>query len=55
MSGNEIGIFFLTFTAYNAEKCCKALPKWEHQPIKRSIYSTLADFLFRFSAEENRG
>lgn len=55
MSGNEIGLFFLTFTACSSENCCKALSKWECQPIKRSIYSMLADFLFRISTGENRG
>lgn len=55
MSGNEIGIFFLTFIACSPEKRCKAVCKWACQPIKRSIYSTLADFLFRFSTGENRG
>lgn len=54
MSGNKIGLFFLTFTACSSENCCKALSKWECQPIKRSIYSTLADFLLRISTGENR-
>jgi len=55
MPGNEIGLFLLTFIACSPGKCCKTLCKWECQPIKRSIYSTLADFLFRFLAGENRG
>lgn len=55
MPGNDIGLFFLTFIACGPEKYCKALCKWECQSIKRSIYSTLADFLFRFSAGEKQG
>lgn len=55
MSGNEAGLFFLILNARSPEKGCKALRKWERQPIKSSIYSALADFLFRFLTGENRG